>query len=262
MASYRVITADEFAGKRWKRFRDYQHAKGDAFAPLVAAELPRACLAGPVAFLRGPDRTLPVMLQGVSDAGNLFVDPSGRWLGGYTPAVYRAHPFRLATLEDGRKALCFDTDSELLLDAPDNTEGSEAFFGDDGATSQAIAGVLDFVSRVAEDEARTARITSALEAAALLEPWPEAPSLKAGHRSVPLHRINAKALAALAGEGLAELHQLGALELAYAQLFSVTHLALLQRLAQQREQAPLATLPTDESGDLALDFFNDEELRF
>ena len=188
---------------------------------------------------------------GIQPGQNLFVAPDGRWLGGYTPACYRAHPFALASLPDGQQVLAFDADSGLLTE----TEG-EPFYGSDGSPSQAVQGILAFLTQVHANQGVTHRSAQALAEQQLIQPWPITVQAEGGERRVEeLFRIDEAALHALPAEALKALQQAGALPMAYCQLLSMQHLALLGSLAQaHRKAAP--PLPTTPSGELDLEFLN------
>jgi hypothetical protein len=50
----------------------------------------------PLAFARHQDRFLLVAVLSLTPGFNLFVSPTGQWLGRYVPSVFRGYPFRLA----------------------------------------------------------------------------------------------------------------------------------------------------------------------
>ena len=95
MPTFHAIAQSTHADKRWKRYTSYAFAAKEALTPLVAQELPRAVLHLPIAFVRQDEQFMPAAMLGIQPGQNLFVAPDGRWLCGYTPAAYRAHPFAL-----------------------------------------------------------------------------------------------------------------------------------------------------------------------
>jgi hypothetical protein len=252
--SYKAITKTDFANLRWKRYDNYHFAALDAVVPLVVQELPKACMALPIAFIEQGDAFVPAALQGLQPGQNLFVTPDGRWLGGYTPAAYRSYPFQLATAADGQRVLVIDEESGLLSD----TEG-EAFFDEAGNPAQAVKEVLDFLSQVQNNRALTQRICALLAEHHLIQPWPIKVKGEAGERTVEgLYRIDEAALNALAADAFEALRQAGALPVAYCQLLSMQHVQLLGKLAEAHANAQ-AQLPTTDSGELDLDFLNNND---
>ena len=249
MPTFHAIAQSTHAHKRWMRYTSYAFAAHDALAPLVVQELPRAALHLPIAFVHQDEQFTPVAVLGIQPGQNLFVAPDGRWLGGYPPAAYRAHPFALANLPDGQQVLAFDADSGLLTEA----EG-EAFYDSEGRPAQAVQEILGFLTRVQASRAQTQRICKALAEQQLLQPWPITVQAQAGERRVDgLYRIDETALNALAAESLKALQQAGALPMVYAQLLSMQHLPLLGQLAQARHKAA-QPLPTAPDGELDLSF--------
>ncbi|MFA7670256.1 MAG: SapC family protein [Burkholderiaceae bacterium] len=264
MAQLTVISREQHAGKRWKRYSSYSFAAADAVAPLVVQELPRACMAVPVGFVKKDDGYQLVAVQGLQPGRNLLVGGDGRWLAGYVPAVYRGYPFAVATTADngGRQVLCFREDSGLLVD--DDTEG-EAFFDADGKPAKTVSALIDFLEQVAASGQLTARLCALLDQYGVIAPWNV--TLKAGdtERKVDgLYRIDEKALIELPADAFEALRQAGALPLVYAQLLSMQHLSRLGKLATHRAQAQSAEnqlAGTD--GDLDLEFLHDDgNIRF
>ena len=214
--------------------------------PLVAAELPRAMLHLPIAFLREGGAVIPVAVLSPQPGRNLFVAPDGRWIGGYVPAALRGHPFRLLPTDDGRHALCVDEDSGLVTEGP----AGEPFFDPDGQLSVPLRQVLDFLSAIEANRAATARACAALLHHGVVAPWPITLRTEAGEQPVEgLLRIDEAALNALPMPAFEELRQAGAVPVAYCQMLSAQHLPLLGRLAaahaqQQARAAPLERILT------------------
>jgi hypothetical protein len=61
----KAITKTDFANLRWKRYDNYHFAALDAVVPLVVQELPKACMALPIAFIEQGDAFVPAALQGL-----------------------------------------------------------------------------------------------------------------------------------------------------------------------------------------------------
>lgn len=251
MPVFRAVAPSTFAAKRWKRYTRYAFAVHDALAPLVAHELPRAALHLPTAFALQGEAFTPVAVLGIQPGQNLFVAPDGRWLGGYTPAAYRAHPFALASLPDGQQVLAFDEASGLLTEAD-----GEPFFDADGTPAQGVKDVLAFLTQVQANRAHTDRICQVLVEHALLQPWPITVQGDGGERMMQgLHRIDEAALNALPTDALKAVQQAGALPVAYCQLLSVQHLPRLGELARgQHKAAAPSAVPTTPAGELDLSF--------
>ncbi len=249
MPRYQVIRKPEFVNLRWKRHENYLFAAQDAVAPLVAQELPRACMSFPIGFVADGDGMIPVGLQGFRPGQNLFVTADGRWIGAYVPAVYRGYPFAMATTEDGQRVLCVDMDSGLVGEGP-----GEPFFDDHGEPSRPVRDVLSFLQQVHDNGAATRKMCAALQAEGLIVPWPIV--VKGPEDDLPvegLHRIDEAAFHGLDAQALHRLHQAGALTMLFCQLLSMQHLQMLGKLAQTQRPS-LEPLPVTESGELDLSF--------
>lgn len=257
MAQLTVISRELHAGKRWKRYTSYSFAAAEAVAPLVAQELPRACLALPVGFVKGDQGFQLVAVQGLQPGKNLWVAPDGRWLAPYVPASYRGFPFVLAATEDGQRVLCIREDSGLLSD----TEG-EAFFDDEGKPAKAVQDVLNFLGQVAENAQATARLCALLDEHGLIQPWEIKIKGELGEQAVEgLYRVDEAALNSLEAEAFEAVRKGGALPMVYCQLLSMQHLPKLGQLASQHAAAQAILEP--ETGELDLEFLNDDgHIRF
>jgi len=228
MTTVTPVTPSRHAAMRWRRFASYAFAADRAVIPLVGAELGRAAVAFPVAFLRQGESFVPVAVLGVESNRNLFVGEDGRWLGGYVPAALRGYPFVLVRTEDGRHALCVDEASGLVSDGPEG----ERFFEADGTPSTAMSQVLDFLTKVEQSRAVTAGACAALQARKLIEPWRITLKSREGERRLEgLFRVNESALNALDDEAFLTLRKAGALPIAYAQLLSMQQRRLLEAVS-------------------------------
>lgn len=243
MPSYRAVSRNEFGHLRWKRFERYDFAASDVVAPLVVQELGKACTALPVGFIQQGEGFVPAALLGLKPGQNLFVTAEGQWIGPYTPAAYRGHPFALAKGQGDQLVLCVDTDSGLV-----GEETGERFFDDAGEPAQSVRDVLNFLEQVHRNELLTQRLCGALQAEGLIVPWPL--TVKGDHGEVPMHglyRIDEEKLRGLEGEALARVHAAGALPVAYCQLISMQHIQMLGKLTDAHAKRAQAVDPDLES---------------
>ena len=263
MNSYQVLSKQQHAKYQWKRAHNYAFAATDLLAPLVQQELPKAALHLPVAFVEHAGSFVLVALLGLQQGTNLLVVPAnGQWIGGYVPAALRGYPFALVPADDGRKALAVDMASGLV---GETVEG-EALFANEQPT-EALQALLNFLTQLDKDRAATAQLCALLAAHGLIQPWPIKAMTANGEKQIKgLLRIDAAKLNQLDAQALHALQQAGALQMAYCQLMSTEHLAMLGNLAQlhaqyqtaQAQQAaqPKQPLPLDRNGELDLEFLN------
>lgn len=233
MSNYQVISYEAYANKRWQHNNSYQFAASEALVPVLAAELVKASMSLPLAFIQQGTGYQPVALMGLTHGQNLFIAKDGGWMGGYVPAFLRSYPFRLTSTADGQQVLCIDSEYNLLADG-DGLAG-DAFFNADGAPSMAIKHVLDFLSQQEGNQNITAAACAKLQELQLIVPWNITVQRGSGEQKVEgLYKVDEAALNALADEYFVTLRQNGALLMAYCQLLSMQHLSILGQLARAR----------------------------
>ena len=256
MPNFQAISRERHATLRWKRYSNYTFAAADSVAPLVAAELPRAVMSLPIAFIEQGGTFVPAAVLGLQPGNNVFVAPDWHWVGQYIPAAFRSYPFRLAKTEDGQLVLCIDEDSGLV------SEGSagESFFDENGEPAQAIVDILGFLTQIETSRAVTAAACAILQKHALIRPWTITLKTDTGEQQIAgLFQIDEAALNQLPGEALLEVRQAGALPIAYCQLLSMQHLPLLGQLTEAQNKASAQALAFQQlapNGELELEFFN------
>jgi hypothetical protein len=231
MPNYIVISRETHADKRWQRYSSYAFSAGEAVVPVLVAELARATMSLPLAFIQQGAEFQLVAVLGLEPGKNLFVAPDGRWQGSYIPAALRSHPFRLATTPEGQQVLCVDADSGLLTDGPTG----EALFNADGTPAKAVSEVLNFLTQLEGNRSVTAAACAALQAQQLIVPWDVTVQRDEGeHKVEGLYKVDEAALNALADADFMTLRRSGALKLGHYQLLSMQHLSTLGQLAQAR----------------------------
>lgn len=229
MPQYAAVSRDRHAGQRWQRFETYHFAATSAVAPLVAAELPKAMLAFPLAFIEDGGAFTPVAVLSIEPQRNLFVAPDGRWIGSYVPSVFRGYPFRLIPSNNGEIVLCVDEESGLIADA----DSGEPFFDKEGAIAEPTKRVFDFLSTVENNRQVTTKACLALRDAGVIAPWEITLKSDDGERKIQgLYQIDEAALNKLPADQFEALRQAGVLPIAYCQMLSMQHLPGLGKLAE------------------------------
>jgi len=228
MSQFNAISKGRHTGCSWRRFHGYSFARERTVVPLVAAEMTKAALAFPIAFLAEGQGFVPAAVLSLEAARNLFVAPDGRWLSSYVPAVLRGYPFALLTSTKDNRVLCIDEASGLLLE---NASG-EPFFDEAGEVAEPTRKVLQFLTAMETRRADTAKTCVALTEAGVIVPWDITLKTSKGAQKISgLHRIDEAALTAMSAESFETLRQAGAVPLAYYQILSMQHLPALGRLA-------------------------------
>ncbi len=234
----------------WSHQSDYRFASPQPWAPLLLPELATALAIYPMGFVQRPAGGYQlVVVLGLHEGENLFVNAQGQWLAHELPACYRAYPFSLqadGVGEPGRLVLCFDKACGQFRETPDPKLGASRFFDDMGAPQPPVRAAVTVLQANLAAQAPTQRATDALEQAGLLMPWELPPAVGAGDTRplLPgLHRVDAQALNTLDAAGLLALRDQSALALAYAQLYSMQRLAMLHGLKQARLRAAATSAP-------------------
>src|SRR5690554_4013175 len=148
------------------------HALTQAVVPVVVEELHQVIPTMPLAFVRASEDSAYelVALQSLQPGVNVYVHTNGRWIGGYRPAWYRAHPFRLVRDESGtRRIVCVDEESESFQKeaGPDATR----LFDADGEPAQKTRDLLAFLEKLEQSREITQALVNHLEEAGLIVPW-------------------------------------------------------------------------------------------
>jgi hypothetical protein len=259
MTRFVAISRERHGEKKWRRPQGYGFAASQAVAPVSGMELGAAGLSLPLAFIEEAGRYVLVAVLSLAPGRNMFVAPDGQWLGGHIPALFRAHPFRLAARGDSdERILCIDEDSGLLVG-----QGGvgERFFDEAGNPSAAVQEVLRFCSELDRATTLTEQAVKALSQSGVIRPWPISLKTDAGQQTVNgLHRVDEAALNALDDETFRVLRVSGALPIAYAQILAAGHLPVFDRLA--RIQKELAPRPAPESLDAVFAMKDDGLIRF
>lgn len=252
---FQPVNPERHAARRWRPSSSYFWAAREVLVPLSGAELPRAAVHMPVAFIKLKDAFMPAAVLGLEQGTSLFVASDGRWLGDYVPALLRSRPFALLPLEDGRKVLCIDEEAGRVAPDAEATD-AQPFFGDDGKLAPGLEEFLKFLSALDANVEVTRKASLALEQHKILVPWEIKLQTDAGVRNLEgLYRVDESALAALPDEAFLELRRCGALVLAYAQLLSIAQMpALAQRASVRRAALQQPMAPVTPSGDLDLSF--------
>ncbi|SEP89264.1 SapC protein [Ectothiorhodospira magna] len=231
MSRFVPLSVDRFGALRWSRFINYTHVSQLHLMPLAAPEISKSSSHLPLTFARDNQGKVGLyVLTGLRQGVNHCLDSRMLWPSGYVPAFARSYPFRLLSPPVGKgdanqRVVCVDMESALI-----GEKGDLAFFTD-GKPSEAVQEVIDFFGQMVKHYALTERAVTSLDAAGLLSPWHLPGTEIAG-----LLRLDEAKLAKVDNETLFQLHQQGALAIAYAQALSTQQLFRLQALARQHDK--------------------------
>lgn len=189
--------------------------------PVLASEMPAAMRSYPIVFI-GPAKT-PVVITGLRQDQNLFVDADGSWTKPhYIPAYVRRYPFILADdpRTPGRLTLCVDRANDRIVETTSVAGAAALFDGTDAsaATKQALA----FCNQFQIDFTATRAMVEKIDAHGLFAPRQSQVTLESGEilNLTDFQIIDEAAFNKLDDEAFLDLRKSGALALLYCHLAS------------------------------------------
>jgi hypothetical protein len=207
---------------------DFGFAASAHALPIMASEMPVAMRSYPIVFV-GPQKA-PVVITGLRQGENLFVDPDGSWSAPhYVPAYVRRYPFVLAedAQQPGKLTLCIDRESDRIVEtvvAPliggDNTVTTPLFNG--AEPTQATSGALEFCNQYQIGYNATRAMIAKIDALGLFVTRRSTVTLdnKEVLNLTDFQVVDEAALNALSDGDFLDLRKSGALALIYCHLAS------------------------------------------
>lgn len=201
---------------------DFSYTKGLSAVPLLAAEFLVASREYPIAFTRSGETVQPVVVVGMRQGENLFLNADNSWSANYLPAFLRRYPFVFARSEDGSTyTLCVDEGYEGF-----NESGKgERLFAEDGEVSPYVARVLQFLKSFQEQHSRSRLLCQRLDEFDLLESktakWTSPKGETASLTGFEI--VNREKLRALPPKVLGNMVKTGEMELIHAHLASIAN---------------------------------------
>lgn len=195
--------------------------------PLGLGEFEAAAQHYPIVFAAGPTPT-PMVLLGLREGDNLFVEPGGAWRrDAYIPAYGRAYPFIF--VEDTAKAALFVA-MDPGANAISSTEGSAMF--EDGKPSPAMNETITFCAAFRDNLNAAIAFGRAMQEAGVLAEEEASISFTAGGtaRVNGFKLIKPDRLAAVPDEVFLEWRRSGWLGAIYAHLHSASRWGRLVEL--------------------------------
>ena len=186
-------------------------------------------------------KVVPVVMLGLRNRENLYVDEAERWLAGYVPAFVRRYPFVLAELQAQGLGVCIDEAFAGL-----NDKEGEALFDAQGKETPFLRNAVEFLSQYQREYQRTEAFCQRLQEAGLLMQMDARADLVDG-RSFTVNGmmvVDEKKLLALPDAVVLSLFRSGELHLVSMHLASLSNMhKLLDRMAQRGGSLPPAPGP-------------------
>lgn len=261
-----IPVSRELHGKtRIRPISSFAFAAATTAVPVHGSELVSLSHEVPIVFIRDASGYVPAALFGLRNGQNLFVDPSGRWIGAHVPAIWRRGPFRLARVEgegEARMVLCLDDGSDLI-----NESEGLPLFDESGAPSALIGTATNLLSQMERDARATQTVCALLEQLGLFIPWALDITQPDGQkqRVSDLFQVDEAKIATLSSEDLVRVRDIGGLPLIYAHLlslFKVSMLGRLAKLASERDQQHAALQKGSLNLDRAFGIVEDDPFMF
>lgn len=219
----------------------------DTTAVLIAGvEFAEAAREYPIVFIRGEDKKMrPVVLLGVRNAENLFVDEQGKWDARYIPAFVRRYPFVMAEGgEQGQLMVCIDEGCSAL-----NADHGELLIDAQGNLEPRMNEVMQFLQNFQQEFVRTELLSNQLDELGLFVQQGARFDTATGEtfQLNDFYLIDEEKFGQIADENLPKLFHSGALGLAYLHLASLGNMQKLSdrvsaRSAEQKQAVPAVNM--------------------
>jgi hypothetical protein len=255
MTKIKVVNYNRYKNKFTNRITSYQFASQIHIAPIVIAELNKILQSIPIAFIRQNESLSLVGVLSFTPGQNMYVGMDGKWLGPYIPSYFRGYPFSLVRDKtSGQTVLCYDEDSELFSEV----EG-EPFYDENGHPSETVQKVIEFLKHTEKSRQLTQRAVSALADAGVITKWNLKTNIADEEKKIEgLYRIDETKLNNLDKETLLHIRDNFGLPIAYAQIFSMQNISVLEKLAKIHAKT------AQQNSDINIDQFfgNNDILKF
>ncbi|MBR0815177.1 SapC family protein [Bradyrhizobium diazoefficiens] len=227
----------------FQRHKDWSVKTGNSYSfankvnsvPVTAIEFAMAAAEYPIVFAGSEGNIMPAIVLGVRDGENLYVGPDGAWQGKYIPAFVRRYPFVFAQDKDGKNLILYVDEK---FEGMNQTGRGERLFDSDGAQTQYLKSILNFLQDYQARFQRTKVFCQKLEELKLLQPMQAQFNLNTGEQRTlsGFMTIDREKLKGLSGDVLADLAQKDELECAYLHLASLRHFrGMLERFAPKQQ---------------------------
>lgn len=231
-----AVSLEQHGKKGLAQGTDFGFAAGAMVIPLMAPEMPAAMRSYPIVF-SGPD-FMPMMVTGVRDGENLFVDAKGIWAEPhYIPAYVRRYPFILAGDEsDERLALCVESDPARVVSLNAKTRKTASPFFEENEQGEAVKKALSFCERYQGMFIKTRNIMKVIADSGLLAERTSKLTLADGQsfNITGFHLVDEARLLAMSDEDFIKLRKADALPVIYCHLASMNSWSALLHQARLR----------------------------
>jgi len=214
---------------------NFKYAKKANSIYITVVEFHKAACVYPIVFGRSEDGAIfPVVLLGLQNGQNLFVNSGGKWLADYIPAYVRRYPFILAADRDNREkfTVCLD---EAYAGFNKNRKGQK-LFDNAGNETEILKQTITFLSEFQNQVQLTILFCNKINDLGIIESM-QARIEKAGKQTAlgSFMCVNRQRLKDLPPEKMIELVRTDMMELIYAHLASLNNIEKLLKKAVNGE---------------------------
>lgn len=213
---------------------DYSFASKTNSVVVNGPEFAALCKEYPIVFSQvSPDKIVPVVLLGLRNDENLFVNEKGEWQGRTIPGFVNRYPFVMAELgEDEKWTLCFDQTCSRI-----GKDKGDPLFNEEGEKTPLLERIIQLVMAYQAQYSRTENFVTHLKNLDLLTPFTGAIQLKDGQK-VGLKNlliVDEKKLLQLEKDKAHAIMRSGELSWVYSHLISLSNFTSLGDKLSERD---------------------------
>ena len=247
MSQFIPISKKDHANFSFRKLDNYSIFKTQHLCRVCQAEITKLTSDWPLVFVKSSeDKSFSLFaMQGFIPGQNLFINHVGKWLNPYIPAWNRFLPFSL--IED-KNIIAYDNDLDCVKENPQDEDGYFPLFDKEKNISEKFVEHIEFMRRVVDNTKKTNELISELDNFDLITKWPIQLKFNDEVKKIDgIFRINKEKLDLLTSKNLYKLFQSKAIEIAYAQLYSIEN---LNKLAKRQIALSKANISVDGNLDL------------
>jgi hypothetical protein len=249
MTTWIAVSKTDHLQKFWKPREGFAFTKEMQVVPIAISELSKLLPHYCIAFVKDEDRYQAVVLLGLGEVKNAYLNSENKWLATYVPENLRPHPFILGNTDDDKKVLCVS--AAHLCD-----EGEHRLFDPNGELTKDTAEMLELLNQRDLNNEGNRNACKLLDDAGLIVDWEltvKTSDTADNFQIQGLFKLDEHKLNQLEPEDFAKLRESGALLLAYAHLFSLSQIDQISQRIEYSRTISSAAKPADLEG-----IFSDE----
>lgn len=232
------LNSNEHKNTKVAGLSDYSFTSESNAVPLAVIEFSEASKEFPITFIQNPEgEYIPMVILGLQDKQNLFVNDKGKWGAKYLPGYIRRYPFVPSLGDDPDKMnICIDSSYSGF-----DVEEGEILFQDDGSNSPLLENVIKMIQDFHQQMQFTTRFSERLKEYDLFKELEATVGTQDGSQRfnlTGLYVIDEEKLANLNDEKVLEFFENGEFSLIYSHLNSLSNFAqLVDIFATQMKKA-------------------------